>query len=150
MSRLAPWNQITRQYAGKAPLLSWSRRPDHHNYAQSQANLVEYDINQSNHQTIPHALILLIPPPSLSPQRQSIHHLQSKSKAIRDIKCSYQTDCIQCSLNHTKMAQPKSRTSLYVGLAAAGGVGYYLYTAGGSPKVAEKKFQSTLYLLNTC
>ncbi|PSS27236.1 hypothetical protein M430DRAFT_38035 [Amorphotheca resinae ATCC 22711] len=40
------------------------------------------------------------------------------------------------------MAQPKSRTSLYVGLAAAGGVGYYLYTAGGSPKVAEKKFQS--------
>lgn len=98
MSRLAPWNQITRQYAGKAPLLSWSRRPDHHNYAQSQANLVEYDINQSNHQTIPHALILLIPPPSLSPQRQSIHHLHPKSKAIRDIKCSYQTDCIQCSL----------------------------------------------------
>ena len=28
-----------------------------------------------------------------------------------------------------------------VGLAAAGGVGYYLYRAGGSPKVAEKEFE---------
>jgi hypothetical protein len=29
------------------------------------------------------------------------------------------------------------------GLAAAAGVGYYLYQSGGSPKVAEKKFEST-------
>lgn len=28
-----------------------------------------------------------------------------------------------------------------LGLAAAGGVGYYLYTAGGDPKTAEKKFE---------
>ena len=28
-----------------------------------------------------------------------------------------------------------------VGLAAAGGVGYYLYTAGGDPKVAQKNFK---------
>ncbi|KAF7506078.1 hypothetical protein GJ744_012229 [Endocarpon pusillum] len=28
------------------------------------------------------------------------------------------------------------------GLAAAGGVGYYLYKAGGDPKVAEKKFEA--------
>lgn len=28
-----------------------------------------------------------------------------------------------------------------LGLAAAGGVGYYLYSAGGSPKVAEKKLE---------
>jgi hypothetical protein len=27
------------------------------------------------------------------------------------------------------------------GLAVAGGAGYYLYSAGGSPKVAEKQFQ---------
>jgi hypothetical protein len=38
--------------------------------------------------------------------------------------------------------QKKSNTLLYVGLAAAGGVGYYLYSAGGNPKVAEKKFES--------
>lgn len=42
------------------------------------------------------------------------------------------------------MAQPKSKAPLYIGLAAAGGVGYYLYTAGGSPKVAEKQFESDL------
>ena len=28
-----------------------------------------------------------------------------------------------------------------LGLAAAGGVGYYLYNAGGDPKVAEKNFK---------
>jgi hypothetical protein len=33
-----------------------------------------------------------------------------------------------------------------LGLVAAGGVGYYLYNAGGSPKVAEKKFESTSLL----
>ena len=41
------------------------------------------------------------------------------------------------------MAQPKSKLPLYLSIAAAGGVGYYLYTAGGSPKVAEKQFEST-------
>lgn len=30
------------------------------------------------------------------------------------------------------------------GLAAAGGVGYYLYSAGGNPKVAEKQFERRL------
>lgn len=40
------------------------------------------------------------------------------------------------------MAQRSSRAPLYIGLAAAGGVGYYLYSAGGSPKVAEKQFES--------
>ncbi|PMD27339.1 hypothetical protein NA56DRAFT_232356 [Hyaloscypha hepaticicola] len=40
--------------------------------------------------------------------------------------------------------QKKSNTLLYVGIAAAGGVGYYLYSAGGNPKVAEKKFESDL------
>jgi len=32
-----------------------------------------------------------------------------------------------------------SNVLLPVGLAAAGGVGYYLYRAGGSPKVAENQ-----------
>jgi len=36
----------------------------------------------------------------------------------------------------------RSRTPLVLGLAAAGGVGYYLYTSGGKPKVAEKQFES--------
>ena len=41
------------------------------------------------------------------------------------------------------MAAPatKSRAPLMLGLAAAGGVGYYLYTAGGDPKVANKEMQ---------
>ncbi|TVY56786.1 hypothetical protein LCER1_G002185 [Lachnellula cervina] len=42
------------------------------------------------------------------------------------------------------MAQPKSRIPLVLGLTAAGGVGYYLYTAGGNPKVAEKQFETDL------
>ena len=37
----------------------------------------------------------------------------------------------------------KSRAPLYIGLALAGGVGYYLYTAGGDPKLAQKQFEST-------
>ncbi|RDW60893.1 hypothetical protein BP6252_12276 [Coleophoma cylindrospora] len=40
------------------------------------------------------------------------------------------------------MAQPKSRLPLFLGLGAVSGVGYYLYTAGGNPKVAEKQFES--------
>jgi len=40
------------------------------------------------------------------------------------------------------MAQPRSRLPLYLGVGAASAVGYYLYTAGGSPKVAEKQFES--------
>ena len=39
------------------------------------------------------------------------------------------------------MAQPKSSLPLVLGTAAAAGVGYYLYTAGGSPKVAEKQVE---------
>ncbi|KAK4236728.1 hypothetical protein C8A03DRAFT_16649 [Achaetomium macrosporum] len=35
----------------------------------------------------------------------------------------------------------KSRAPLAIGLAAAGGIGYYLYSAGGSPRAAEKKFE---------
>ncbi|KAF8862426.1 hypothetical protein BDZ45DRAFT_671164 [Acephala macrosclerotiorum] len=40
------------------------------------------------------------------------------------------------------MAQRKSNIGLYLGVAAVGGVGYYLYNAGGSPKVAEKQFEA--------
>ncbi|KAK4965196.1 hypothetical protein LTR66_012190 [Elasticomyces elasticus] len=40
------------------------------------------------------------------------------------------------------MAQ--SRVPLYLGLGLAGAGGYYLYQAGGSPKVAEKKFEHDL------
>lgn len=46
------------------------------------------------------------------------------------------------------MAQPKSQLPLLLGLTAAGGVGYYLYNAGGSPKAAEKQFEGTLILCN--
>jgi hypothetical protein len=36
----------------------------------------------------------------------------------------------------------KSKLPLFLGLAAAGGVGYYFYQAGGDSKVAKKKFES--------
>ncbi len=36
----------------------------------------------------------------------------------------------------------RSRVPLVLGLAAAGGVGYYLYQSGGNAKVAEKQFES--------
>jgi len=39
------------------------------------------------------------------------------------------------------MAQPKSRLPLFLGLTVAGAGGYYLYSAGGNPKVAEKKIE---------
>ncbi|EOD44408.1 calcofluor white hypersensitive protein [Neofusicoccum parvum] len=38
-------------------------------------------------------------------------------------------------------ARGGSRLGLYGGLAAAGGVGYYLYQAGGNPKLAEKELE---------
>ncbi|KAJ4416254.1 hypothetical protein N0V82_006858 [Gnomoniopsis sp. IMI 355080] len=36
----------------------------------------------------------------------------------------------------------RSRAPLALGLAAAGGIGYYLYGAGGNAKVAEKNFEA--------
>jgi len=39
----------------------------------------------------------------------------------------------------------RSRVPLVLGITAAGGVGYYLYGAGGSPKAAEKKFESDVH-----
>lgn len=41
-----------------------------------------------------------------------------------------------------------SRRGLTIaGLAVAGGAGYYLYSAGGSPKVAEKQFEGQCNLI---
>jgi hypothetical protein len=45
---------------------------------------------------------------------------------------------------HTSYIMSKSRVPLVLGLTAAGGVGYYLYGAGGNPKAAEKQLESTL------
>ncbi|KAI0164515.1 hypothetical protein GGR52DRAFT_575868 [Hypoxylon sp. FL1284] len=36
----------------------------------------------------------------------------------------------------------RSRAPLAFGMAAAGGIGYYLYSAGGDPKVAQKKAEA--------
>ncbi|KAI4864301.1 hypothetical protein F4820DRAFT_424027 [Hypoxylon rubiginosum] len=36
----------------------------------------------------------------------------------------------------------RSKAPLAFGLAAAGGIGYYLYSAGGDPKVAQKKAEA--------
>jgi hypothetical protein len=37
----------------------------------------------------------------------------------------------------------RSRVPLVLGLGAAGGIGYYLFSAGGNVKAAENKFEST-------
>lgn len=39
----------------------------------------------------------------------------------------------------------RSRAPLAIGAVAASGIGYYLYTSGGKPKVAEKQFESEYY-----
>lgn len=36
----------------------------------------------------------------------------------------------------------RSKAPIFIGTAVAGGLGYYLYSAGGSPKVAQKEFES--------
>lgn len=46
-------------------------------------------------------------------------------------------------------ARGGSRLGLYGGLAAAGGVGYYLYQAGGSPKLAEKELERASQMIST-
>lgn len=46
------------------------------------------------------------------------------------------------------MAQ-KSQLPLVLGLTAAAGVGYYLYSAGGSPKAAEKRFEGAFETSHT-
>ena len=38
----------------------------------------------------------------------------------------------------------KPRTGLYLGLAAAGAGGYYLYRAGGDPQIAKNEMKSEL------
>merc|ERR1711988_1122469 len=47
------------------------------------------------------------------------------------------------SHNHYNMS--KSRVPLALGLGAAGGIGYYLYAAGGNAKAAENKFESDMH-----
>ena len=41
----------------------------------------------------------------------------------------------------TRPPPNKNRLPLYIGLGVAGIAGYYLYTAGGSPKVAKKEVE---------
>ncbi|KAK7931702.1 hypothetical protein PG985_002414 [Apiospora marii] len=43
----------------------------------------------------------------------------------------------------------RSRMPLVLGLGAAGGVGYYLYSAGGDPKVAQKKAEADAHKLSS-
>jgi hypothetical protein len=46
----------------------------------------------------------------------------------------------QSTTNYKSQSSIMSNRALpVIGLAAAGGVGYYLYSAGGDPKLAEKK-----------
>jgi hypothetical protein len=42
---------------------------------------------------------------------------------------------------HTKSSIMSRRGLTVAGLALAGGAGYYLYSAGGDPKVAQKKME---------
>lgn len=86
--------------------------------------------------------LLLLPPLSFSPPKTILlhHHLLiakfSKSRIARD----------QSTL--TPIIMSKSRMPLILGLGAAGGVGYYLYNAGGNAKACEKKFESTFAFIS--
>lgn len=73
------------------------------------------------------------------------HHLFYTTSQYQNNRNPYTTPI-------TIMAAPKSKIPLFLGLTAAGGVGYYLYNAGGSPKVAEKQFESMLLSIpqSTC
>ncbi|KAF7536235.1 hypothetical protein G7054_g4708 [Neopestalotiopsis clavispora] len=42
----------------------------------------------------------------------------------------------------------RSRAPLVLGLTAAGGVGYYLYSAGGNPTVAQKQAEADAHKLS--
>lgn len=44
----------------------------------------------------------------------------------------------------------RSRLPLVLGLTAAGGVGYYLYSAGGDPKVAQRQAEGMIYSVTFC
>ncbi|EJT80401.1 hypothetical protein GGTG_00401 [Gaeumannomyces tritici R3-111a-1] len=43
----------------------------------------------------------------------------------------------------------KSRIPVMLGLAGAGGVGYYLYQSGGNTKVAQKQFEHDMHSAST-
>ncbi|KAI0144174.1 hypothetical protein F4776DRAFT_462811 [Hypoxylon sp. NC0597] len=43
----------------------------------------------------------------------------------------------------------RSRLPLVIGLTAAGGVGYYLYSAGGDTKVAQKKAEADAHRVSS-
>ncbi|KND89607.1 hypothetical protein TOPH_05589, partial [Tolypocladium ophioglossoides CBS 100239] len=69
-------------------------------------------------------------------------------------RCSNRTIQTSDSLNHappqsihqsTAAAMSKSRMPLILGLGAAGGIGYYFYSAGGNAKAAENKFESDVH-----
>merc|ERR1712225_17802 len=50
---------------------------------------------------------------------------------------------------HTTKSSIMSRRGLTIaGLALAGGAGYYLYSAGGDPKVAQKKMEADAHKLS--
>jgi hypothetical protein len=71
------------------------------------------------------------------------HHicaLQS-SKLLQIYSNFTQTNLHVHTINMSNRALPA------LGAIAAGGVGYYLYTAGGDPKLAEKKAERKLYSL---
>ncbi|KAK4164798.1 hypothetical protein QBC43DRAFT_316814 [Cladorrhinum sp. PSN259] len=43
----------------------------------------------------------------------------------------------------------RSRVPIALGSLAAGGIGYYLYSAGGSPRVAERKLETDAHRLSS-
>lgn len=68
---------------------------------------------------------------------RSVKNLIANPAQIR-LKSKHSVNQLPASLP----TMSKSRMPLYLGLTAAGGVGYYLYNSGGKPKVAEKQFES--------
>ena len=80
-------------------------------------------------------------------------HLRFFSESIADSqRHAKPTPLFQNLRQNTKMAGRSAMPRVLAAVGAAG-VGYYLYQAGGNPKVAEKKFEraySETYNRNTC
>lgn len=95
-----------------------------------------------------HLVLIRLSPAPISSRDNSLKTFALSSKG--SWFCSARTsNCLKSShRTHSRQlasylaTMSRSRAPLYLGLAAAGGVGYYLYNSGGKPKVAEKQFES--------
>lgn len=85
--------------------------------------------------------------PAIPSSNTTTHYKLPQSPSLRIFfSVQSQSDCTTLKLNpiYSLATMAARRIGLYGGLTAAGGIGYYLYQAGGNPKLAEKEFERAL------